>query len=358
MKRIMRKSTRRLLAAILAFAILLSLPMGVINASAANSKYSAQGIRSSFEFTIVGGVALLDYYGKAVGKESDTLVIPGTYQGYPVVMNDTTFHYKEYFSKIVISDGVIRLDGEVFEKCEFLTEVEIGSTVESISYNTFYGGNIRRITVSEDNPYYSSEDGVLFNKDKTELLFYPIWKTASAYTVPDTVKSIWNVSLANPHLKTIKFPEGIERADFTLGNYALENIILPESIKEFYMSPIGEKGNVTIYYAGTQEQFAQIKYADQILNGKSGNVTVLYEQKENLPAANDPNEAEKDKAADEKMNEEKAEALHDFRMEEIFALPKLFIAYSEIFLMFIGMGIGTGIQKIVAFLLPWIEWTS
>ncbi len=44
--------------------------------------------------------------------------------------------------------------------------------------------------VSSTNPNYSVEDGVLFNKDKTTLIRYPIGKIGTSYSVPTGVKII------------------------------------------------------------------------------------------------------------------------------------------------------------------------
>lgn len=47
-----------------------------------------------------------------------------------------------------------------------------------------------QVVVDEDNPYLLSQDGVLFNKDKTELIWYPYGKEDKTYTVPHGVKRI------------------------------------------------------------------------------------------------------------------------------------------------------------------------
>ena len=48
----------------------------------------------------------------------------------------------------------------------------------------------REIIVDEDHPYLSVRDGVLFNKDQTELLWYPYGKEGETYTIPDGVTKI------------------------------------------------------------------------------------------------------------------------------------------------------------------------
>jgi hypothetical protein len=69
-------------------------------------------------------------------------------------------------------------------------KMSIPKDVTAISADAFYDCiNLMSIDVAEDNPAYSSEDGVLFNKDKTVLIQYPRGKKG-AYTIPDSVTEI------------------------------------------------------------------------------------------------------------------------------------------------------------------------
>ncbi|MFA5657827.1 MAG: hypothetical protein WC900_00900 [Oscillospiraceae bacterium] len=68
---------------------------------------------------------------------------------------------------------------------------------ENISYIEFdapylcnFYDFIETFIVSEDNIYYSSKDGVLYNKDMTELITYPGLKTSTYFKIPDSVECI------------------------------------------------------------------------------------------------------------------------------------------------------------------------
>ena len=50
---------------------------------------------------------------------------------------------------------------------------------------------LKSIAVSEDNPYYSSIDGVMYNKEKTEIICYPVNKQEATYTIPKSVTLIY-----------------------------------------------------------------------------------------------------------------------------------------------------------------------
>lgn len=51
---------------------------------------------------------------------------------------------------------------------------------------------LKEIMVDEDNEYFASQDGVLFNKDKTVLIAYPQMKQVDEYVVPESVKVIYD----------------------------------------------------------------------------------------------------------------------------------------------------------------------
>jgi putative transposon-encoded protein len=74
---------------------------------------------------------------------------------------------------------------------EDITSVVIEKVVTGIGNYAFVGcSNLTDITVDAVNAYYVSEDGVLFDKQKTTLIQYPQAKSGTAYTIPASVKSI------------------------------------------------------------------------------------------------------------------------------------------------------------------------
>ena len=78
-----------------------------------------------------------------------------------------------------------------FEDCDSLTSVEIPDSVTSIGYEAFaYCDSLTSITVSGNNSVYKSIDGNLYTKDGKTLIQYATGKTATSFTIPNSVTSI------------------------------------------------------------------------------------------------------------------------------------------------------------------------
>ena len=100
---------------------------------------------------------------------SGEIVIPSEYDGKPVM----------------------RIGNEAFKDCKKITSVAIPDSVTDIYSGAFENCiGLKEISVSPDNSDYSSQNGILFNKDKTMLITYPCGKSETSYTVPSTVVTI------------------------------------------------------------------------------------------------------------------------------------------------------------------------
>lgn len=74
------------------------------------------------------------------------------------------------------------------------------------------------INVDKANATYSSENGVLYNKDKTELIYYPPNSKQIDYAVPDTVKSLKEDALSNTKIRKLRIGKGLTDIDFGIAH--------------------------------------------------------------------------------------------------------------------------------------------
>lgn len=158
------------------------------------------GQRSGDSDFVVKRKVLIEYRG-----EAEHVIIPGD-MGIKAIMSDAFFYSSE------------------------IKSITIPAEVENISITAFiWCNNLTSIIVDERNTAYSSSEGVLFNKDKTALVQYPLGREG-AYTVPDGVLYIESFAFAGRNLTDIAIPASVSsiRVGAFNGCRSLANITVDE----------------------------------------------------------------------------------------------------------------------------------
>ena len=129
--------------------------------------YSAESPKSLEYQSIGGGMCVVAGIGGYSGEE---LEIP---------------------EKSPLGDTVVGIAPSAFEGCENLLSVSIPSTVTTIGDGIFKGcSSLVMISVESSNSKFSSVGGVLFSKNKTQLICYPAARVGSSYLLNPNVKTI------------------------------------------------------------------------------------------------------------------------------------------------------------------------
>lgn len=124
--------------------------------------------------------------------------------------------------KVVIAEGNknIEVAMDAFEGCVRLLTITIPSTMETLPIEAIAAcPSVRSIDIAENNPYFSSDGLIIYNANKTELLFYSKTNTPEngEYTPIDSVVKIRGGAFRNnDRIKVLNIGKNIEE----IGDYA------------------------------------------------------------------------------------------------------------------------------------------
>ena len=205
-----------------------------------------------------------------------------------------TFYECHNLLSIAIPDSVEQIGGNAFRSCHSLTTVIIPNSVTTIESGAFEGCNslqlitlpnsivdicddafrgctkLESITVDNNNPNYSSQDGILYNKNKNRIIHVP-QAIQGEVVIPSGIISISD-SLFSwcDGLTIVTLTNGItsiETQAFALCS-SLKSIYIPQSVVSFGASVFYGCGELTlIEFEGTIDQWNQIEKTESWDNG-------------------------------------------------------------------------------------------
>lgn len=152
---------------------------------------------------------------------------------------------------INIPDAVTQIGEKAFLECSSLTSINIPDAVTQIGKEAFDEcSRLSEIVVGNGNSNYSSEDGVLFNLNKTELIKCPGGKKGE-YSIPTSVNEICDSAFSTcAKLTSVYIPNSVKQ----IGGHAFEDcsrltsINIPDAVTKIEAHTFDDCSSLTSVY--------------------------------------------------------------------------------------------------------------
>ena len=212
-----------------------------------------------------GNKAFKDVDGVVYSKDGKTVV------WFPAGKPYTFYH---------IPDGVTGIANYAFVCARNVEQFTIPASVEKISPTAFLGCTaLMYLTVDEANNFYSSDkEKVLYNKDKTELVFYPPSNSTTTFSFLDSLTKINRYACFGcKFMYKAPLPEGVTEIGFNAFKNCdwLREADLPAALKSIGQEAFADCRDLTaINYSGTVSDWEKIEKGANWNAGKTPEITV------------------------------------------------------------------------------------
>ena len=118
-----------------------------------------------------------------------------------------------FLMEVMLGDHLEEVGSYAFARCSSLSFISLPAQTTRLGVSPFHDCTmLLEIEVDPSNPCYSSIDGVLYNKEQTQLIQYPAGLYDDFYKVPDTVQEIAeNAGYDAQDLEVLKIPAGVRK---------------------------------------------------------------------------------------------------------------------------------------------------
>lgn len=186
------------------------------------------GYHSLLETLILpNNIQKVEYDAGLSESQLHTLVLP---QGLKTIGG---FMSNPNLTNLMLPEGVEDILSNAFGGCNSITGICIPASVKSMDGSCFAGCNIKAYKVDNNNPYFTTVDGVVFNKDLSTLVAFPSAYPHKHYKIPDRTKHIGPNAFNDARIESIDIPDGlIDIGEDAFCFSLVKKLNLPNSVKK------------------------------------------------------------------------------------------------------------------------------
>jgi hypothetical protein len=206
-------------------------------------------------------------------ENAETVVIPEEVNGTPITAISAQFSGENSLLKsIEIPKTITSISISGYSELK-----EIGKISANVKNISLYGLATECYTVNEENPYFTAIDGVVYNKDLSEIIAVPTNKTDSLL-MPKTVTSIQKYAFWNSNLKYIELSPILKETDIWHSDFANATVLIPTGYAIDNTLPGSYFNTVYIVEKGSE-------WEEKLKNWNSTYPTVMITYEENYDGA-------------------------------------------------------------------------
>ena len=159
-------------------------------------------------------------------KEKDINIQEGI-----LTLNAYCFKQAENAENIILPESLQTISSSALRENNKFNKILIGKNVSSISPMfklTNYAGTVE---ISEENPYYTIENNILYSKDKKTLIC-ALYQITGSFTVPGTVENIGNLAFDAQGMQEVILESGVKKIDSAAFSQCsnLKKITIPDTV--------------------------------------------------------------------------------------------------------------------------------
>lgn len=160
----------------------------------------------------------------------------------------------KFLRNAILPNNATKLATNAFARCQALESLTISAGMEQIIPSADCN-SLKTIEVSKANIHFSSIDGILFNHDGTEIIWFPCAKDGE-WTLPSSITTIGINTFAGTSITSLTIPPSVTKIG--RGAFAgskLKTISLPDNLTNVAEGTFQNCNSLTTVYLGAATEF-------------------------------------------------------------------------------------------------------
>lgn len=196
-------------------------------------------------------------WSNALGSRKITKLI--IEEGVKSIMEDA-FYGQDKLESVILPDSLEFIGDAAFAETG-IKSVVLPKNLQTFNGTIFNSQNFTEYSVSPENPYFKVLDGVVYSKDMTELVAYPIGKYANGgdntFKIPETVTKIGDYAFLNCKHNSFTIPANVKTIGMQAfaGNTELSTIDILNGVESIYDAAFLACNKITSFHLPTSVKY-------------------------------------------------------------------------------------------------------